>query len=633
MMKFFRKHNKKLLAVFMVLLMIVFLGGSALDSMLRVSGNQDVATSRLGVITYFDHAWVEETAQILASLGLDWQRPLGIQEPLESTDWILLVREAETLGLESDIERVQSGLLDSEGVSEIARRLRKKPERILLALAEYNAIQDTALAIGSAITPSEATVLSGARSSLDKVKINIVLLPATALLDEEAECTEEQIQTQFEVYRDREPGAGLAFGYYVQPAVQVQYIKVDHEALSKSIRVVNLEKKAKEYYKERRDRREFLRPPDESDTDASEVEGPVQEKSSHLTWVEGRDIAEEGVRKLEATDLASRIADWLVRYLNEPWLSQERTEESYKIQPEDVARLEYYEQVLTRFPKSLTFPDAVSTGTTDFFARAEADDVPEIGKALFVSQRAGSYETFANLAFRTQTIVPEIPSGKGTNPSDYLATFQTSRYPLRDANRNVFLFRVVDCRPGHIPDSVEEVRQRVVDDVRLLQAYDEAVARAESLRSCGADLSLRDAYESDEDLVALKEIEGGFDSGYYEVPAVALTSSYQAQIGQYGPNTAVGVTALRTLPTDVLQECFGLEDAEPKTKVFELKDRAIVVVAEWAETQRGQASDFDSMREGFADGMIRWRERAAIGDWLKPDTIRARNQFALITNP
>ena len=34
MMKWFRKHNKMLLAVFMVLLMIVFVGGTALQEIL-----------------------------------------------------------------------------------------------------------------------------------------------------------------------------------------------------------------------------------------------------------------------------------------------------------------------------------------------------------------------------------------------------------------------------------------------------------------------------------------------------------------------------------------------------------------------------------------------------------------------
>ena len=124
MMKFFRKHNKKLLAVFMVLLMIVFLGGSALDSLLTPDYNQDVATSRYGKITSVDHLEMDRTAQILADFGLDWQRPLGISEPLESTDWILLVREAGKLGLPSDIDRVRSSLADAGLITEIGRRRR-----------------------------------------------------------------------------------------------------------------------------------------------------------------------------------------------------------------------------------------------------------------------------------------------------------------------------------------------------------------------------------------------------------------------------------------------------------------------------------------------------------------------------
>ena len=48
MMKFFRKHMKELLAVFMALLLVVWLGGSALTDALR--GNYDPGDMKKGVI-------------------------------------------------------------------------------------------------------------------------------------------------------------------------------------------------------------------------------------------------------------------------------------------------------------------------------------------------------------------------------------------------------------------------------------------------------------------------------------------------------------------------------------------------------------------------------------------------------
>ena len=63
MMKFFRKHNKKLLAVFMTLLMIVFVGGSALQGLLTPRANRVVANSKYGPISFIDQEAVRGLAQ------------------------------------------------------------------------------------------------------------------------------------------------------------------------------------------------------------------------------------------------------------------------------------------------------------------------------------------------------------------------------------------------------------------------------------------------------------------------------------------------------------------------------------------------------------------------------------------
>ena len=80
MMKFFRKYNKALLAVFMVLLMVVFLGGSALDTLLSPSGDRVVATSAVGTISFVDQRMAEDTRSILLAVaGVDAAGPGGAQ--------------------------------------------------------------------------------------------------------------------------------------------------------------------------------------------------------------------------------------------------------------------------------------------------------------------------------------------------------------------------------------------------------------------------------------------------------------------------------------------------------------------------------------------------------------------------
>ncbi|MGB2987928.1 MAG: hypothetical protein WBE26_18825 [Phycisphaerae bacterium] len=634
MMKFFRKHNKKLLAIFMALLMVVFLGGSALDSLLRPSGDRIVANSNVGNIGFMDHRVAENTTSILNSIGLNWQRPLsGIAEPLETIDWILLTREAEQLGMTTNQTMLRSSFADQFRIDAIARQLRVKPDQVWRAMAEYNSIQQTALAIGGATAPSEAEVLSAARKVLEKVQIEAVLLPGRMFVDQDAGFTEAQLDEQFTAYREREPGEGLEFGYYVPPAVKVQYVKIDTDAITEQIGIANLEEKAKAYFEEYRERDPvFRKPPEEIAAEADPadetLEGPPYKPSPYLTWEKAAETAIEAVRNQEADEAASRIASWLADYTAEAWLGEVRGEDGYKTAPEHVAKLDYYDNI--KIPRDIAYSDAVSTGTTDFFSEEEANEVPLLGQAYFQADR-GVRQTLRTLAFRTQGIVPIIPNDRNVNPLDYLAMFQTCRYPLTDPGGSVHIIRVIDAREGHVPDSIDEVRERVLGDLRLQQGYETAKARAESLRSCTSSITLQGAYESDLELVALKDTEQGAGSGFFEPPPFGRASLYQAAAGRTTPTTYIG-GGVGPVPIEIMEECFALADADDKTKVIELKEQARVMVVTWVDTQPGHADDFEDMRVSFVQQMSSARLQAAIADWLNPEQIRARNRFELVTD-
>ena len=643
MMKFFRKHNKKLLAVFGVLLMLVFVAGGALDDLLQAGGDAVVAKTNLGSISYTDQELANGLTSILAAIGLDWQRPFPtFNEPLDTIDWIILAREAEQLGMGSNAGSVRSSLAFQSGIDGVARQLRVKSDRILQAMAEYTAIREAALAVAGATALSEAEVLAAARNALEKVRIGAVMLPAEAFVEEDPEFTEAEIEAQFTAYREREPGPGLEFGYYVPPALKVQYIRIDREAIAGGIRVANLEKKAKEHFDERREEDPAFRRPAEETAAAEDetLEGPLPEepvdRGPYLDWEEAREAAIEIVRKQEAAGAAARIADWFVQYTTEAWLDVQRGEDGYKVAPENVAKLDYYDNVLQRIPATIGYPEAVHTGGTDYFSRAEVGDIPLLGGARFRPERgtgtpAAMAVQFPTLAFRTKAIVPIVPNEKGTNRSDYLATFETCRYPLTDPDGNVFLFRVVDGRDGHAAESVDEVRDRVLSDLRLLQGYRAAKERAESLRSCATSMSLQEAHESDEELAdRLGAAIGQEAGGYFEPLPFARATISQAGRGRERTTAWVG-GGVGSLSDEVVDECFALAEADSRIKVIELKDRATIMVAEWVETLPAQADEFEDMREGLVQQMFRFHSQAAITDWLNPEQIRARNGFALVT--
>jgi len=627
MMKFFRKYTKELLALFMALLMIVFVGGPALQSILEPSGDRLVGRSRLGDITYTHQQAALGTTQILERLGLSWQRLFGVGEPLTTTDWILLTREAQQLGTQRTPAAAKSMLgtqLPPDRVAEVARSFRIKPDRVLEALGEFTSVREAARAVAASTVLSEAEVRNAARKTLEKVRVQAVVLPASAFVDDEAEFTADQIQTQFEAYKERKPGQGLEFGYYVPPQVKVQYVKIDRDAIAERVGVANLESKARKYFDEHRQTDPAFQKPPEQKTPESEEDEPAPDKpkedSPYLDWDDAKEIAKGIVRKKYAIEATERIADWLIPYLSQDWMDIPRGEDGYKATPGEVRSLEHYSAVLKNIPEAIAFPGAVSIHTTDFFSSDSADDVPGIGKAVFAPPR-GVRQKLAISAFRNKGVVPTVPGKEGVNMADYLAMFQTSAQPLTDPDGNIYVFRVIDVRDEHAPTAVDEVRDRVVADLRLLQGYDFAKARAEGLLTC-IDPGLKAAFESDAELTALKESLAGIIFGFFTPPPFPRTESFAKPkgAGTYVPH-------LGLLPANVIDEVFDLQYAIDKVQVVELKDRATVLVVEWLEAVPGKQYEFEAARQKLVNDITESRSQGAISAWLDPANIRARNEF------
>lgn len=627
MMKFFRKHNKKLLAIFMALLMIVFIGGSALQGMLTAGTNYDVANSKHGVITLQDQQAASNMTKLLLSMNMNWRYPAGgSMTPITEMDWILLSKEADTLEHKPDLATVRN-FFTPDSLNDLARNFRTRPDHILLAVAQLNAIEQAALAVASATTPSEAEVLLSARNALEKVQVNVVKLTAGMFLDENKEFSESKIQEHFEKYRENESGVGLNFGYYIKPSVKVQYIEINRNEIAINIGVPNLEKKAREYYNQYKTFDfSFRRPAGQMD-----VEGDGPPPDQYLSWEESKVLAMESVREQHAKDAVNTIANWIIQESSLRWLDVERDDNGYKKTPVEVADLDYYKNISERIPQRINYPDAIRMHNSDFFTEQEAGDVPLIGNVKFRPTRELP-QSFGSLAFRSQAAIPKIPTGNNVNPSDYLSIYQTCPYVLINPNTgDAFIFRVVDAKPGHIPDRVDEVRDLVLADMRLADGYREATYAAESIRGWDEAESLVDAYNRETELIDKQKKAGIFGTGYLEPAPFARTQKFAASMGRPAAGVPVGA-GVGTLPNTIVDEIFGMNLDAEQFKVIEMPDDATVLVMEWVATTPPMADEFLELRNRLVTELADRRRRTILNDWLNPEQIRARNEFALITN-
>ncbi|MFQ5491618.1 MAG: hypothetical protein ACE5GE_12950 [Phycisphaerae bacterium] len=270
MQKFFRKHMNKILTVSMALLLVVWLGGSALQEMLTPKfGAELIATCVDGDIRQADLTRMQGMTAILTRLGIPWQAPMPIAgvKPLSVYDWVLLSREARRLGFVASLTDAEEALnrsnLPRERVNAVANQLEIAPKQVYAAVAEYQNVMSAAQVVAEAALISEAEMRVAARDTNEKINVNLVALRADSFTQKDGTFTDAEIQAFFDKYREQEAGPGMTFGYFQQPRVKVDFVKVDVEKVEQALSLSpkTLERKAHRYWKENRNRDQaFLRP-------------------------------------------------------------------------------------------------------------------------------------------------------------------------------------------------------------------------------------------------------------------------------------------------------------------------------------------------------------------------------------
>lgn len=636
MMKWLRKNNKMLLAVFMAFLMVVFVGGSALQDLLTPDPSSgDMYQSNLGPVSGVDMRQAKFYTNILQSRGHFWQAPFGRLpgiEPLEQPHWIMLTREAEKLGFAPSTVYIES-LLRSQGVLEEvergARQQRLQPKHFYHAISQYVMVREAAISIAFANRPSEAAIRNAAKAALDKVRIEAVVIPATAFLDEDMQFTEQELADHVDEYRDKDPEGGLQFGYRVPPSVRIEYVSIDRDDIAANLRVgeSTLEREAREYYDANRTTDPAFRRPGQE-----QVEGPVDEgapKSDYFTWEETQSLVISTVRNKWADQAAKAIANYLLQQAADPWAYSKRGEDRYRVKPEGVDAPGYMKEIVENMPEKIAYGDAVTLSTTGFFTAIKAMALPEIGQARVPTQ--SRFLNLGSLAFKCQGVA-ELP--KKGDTADYVALFEPCRYVLRNiGNGDLFVFRVIETRDAHPAESVDEVREEAERDLRLLRGYETALSKGRQLmaqvRTRGG---LEAAFEGDEELTTIRQERNLVAQKLKYAAPEPFARMSQSAAARLEKMPLQRVPDVGSLPMEIVEKIFALEDATDPLALFEWKEQSNVLVVQWRESIPGREDEFESIREDLVQGMLDDRRRAALTEWLDPNQIQARTSLIYVGN-
>lgn len=641
MMKFFRKHNKKLLAVFMALLVIVWVGGSALEEML--AGNRDsilIATSKLGDIGEGDRVRASAEVRILESMGISWQRvgaAYARVEPLGIIEWVILTREAERCGMRTRRYEAEGFLtargITADDVQRYAARRDIQPEAIYAAVAGFVNVQRMVSLTISSATKSEAVLRSQAQKEYETIKVDLVAFNASTFQVGDEAFSDEEIEAHFLAYRDHVKGKGLEFGYHQPARVMAEYLKIDLETVAENVRVreATLESRARRLWREnpkhaafRRPRKELRPDPPEAEGEDTEPDGPPEVPPSpwYETFEEGRDAGIRYVRRIIAKEQdMDRITGWLIQQLSDPWFDRDKGEDGYPIAPDGVLAEGYYEALLERMPEQFRYGDATTVARTVYFKNSEAFGQPEIGPARLHTGGPTS-DFFRDLVFRVQGVVP-MPTERGVDASLHIALGQSCAVPVIDRNRNIYIYRVIDVKPAGPVDSVDEVREDVIRDLRLLRGYERAREEADDFYASITDDGLRVALDLSESLEMLLEPP----SGYFSPAPFARRRKGSSNWASHR-NRAPRVAGMQLAPA-FIDEVFALADLPEGEQTSLLVDEklATIVIVEYIDLTVMGADEFEKERGKLLAQINRQAITQAVSQWLDPVRIRDRNDF------
>ncbi|MFH0980003.1 MAG: hypothetical protein V2A79_00505 [Planctomycetota bacterium] len=665
MMKFFRKHNRKLLAVFMCLLLVTWLGGTALQALLERDGSGGVwATYAGGEIKSDEYYRAATQTEYLANLGLDWRMPGGQLQAaaLDLPSWLLLHMEARRMGIHSARPVVDTVLnqrrITPPMLAAVAYRSRVKTDAIYDAVAAFvDVLRYTSMMVEGAAAVNEAEVRRTAENVLSQVQVKAVVLRAEMFEDADETFVESEVQEQFDKYKDQKrTGKGLNFGYVLPPRLKVEYFKIDPQRIEALLPVdQKLEKDALYYWKGNKQDPAFRLPPEEkapSDSASQPTSGPSTQPADEeakpstqpstttaaaeeeqpaffSTWAEAKEAAIQLIRRKHAAERAQKLAEWLLTQTAEPWYEAEIGTNGYKVAREVVKQPNYYAGILKDAPVSLLGVEGVTLAATAWISPENVLDVPGIGSAALPNP-SGAPIQFAQVAFNVEGLA-RIPTGEeaaGVDRTAYLSLYQTCPYAMHDSEGNVYVFRPVAVDGERPPRHLDEVRDQVVADLRFARGYQKAQVAAQALYEKALEGGLEAAWQAD---AVLRETVERYNAatddrlrqgGFHEAVSVNRR--------QFTGDTVKNLPQIGTVNEGFVETCFALREpdaAAPRLRVIPISESGTVALVEWVKDVPLDEQRFKGLQSVLAQQLGRQRAVEYLGSWLDPKQIKARNQF------
>ena len=507
-----RKHMKKLLAVFGALLMIAFLlptslqrigsGDPGKQAVARIFDGQEILVRDWNITrnqTEILNALVGFLANQPSAQILNWRSLMRFsEEPL--LDYMLLIREAQHMGIKVSRQQVDQLLADCSVPPELVNRLMRQMnvslDMVYTAVGNLMKVQQGFALALQTVKVSQPQLRHFFALTQNQMTTSILPLYAEQFSQAIPVPNQQQLTEHFDQNRQT---------YRYPDQVVVEYISADFAKIALQMKVTS--NTAKRYWQENRSKFTTTAPASSTDVDTAVTTAPAVARQ--MTFEEAHPIVDAKIKARKARSLAAQALTAMRRQSAALWSDTELDEFGVKIRPDNISD---YRQLAQEFSRKFEIP--IDYNRSDPVDKVAASQLPGIGRA-FIMEREQVPLEFSQYAFRVVPLVPPPDNSSNSRDALILTKDQDCAGLLRTVvfsgqSQEVtgfYIFRVVQVIPTHLPESLDEVHQKVQQDWQLDQGYKIALDIGGQLLPVAAQVGLANVLDSDNQVITrLKEL-------------------------------------------------------------------------------------------------------------------------------
>lgn len=632
--RFFRKYNKRLLAIFGVGLMIVFLLPSTINQMSRRNPADEVIGQAFGEkVRGVDLQVIDMETALLDGLNrifmgsnpdqqqqvpFNWQGFVRFSKQPE-LDYYLLIREAHDMGITVSLAQADTMLRETQIPDSIINAMIQQQNvplnNLRQALANYMSVVNMLQVVSSTTKVSDMEMQNIFKLISDTMTANILPFAAENFVDQVPEPNDQELAEYFKANQEK-------FRY--PDRVQVEYIEADVNQIKQQVQIDP--SRAQQYIKNNPS--EFMtttqpttQPGEKSPATATApVQVPMDPKQALAR-------ATDKLKTDKARQLAGNALNEALDASRKFWNNAKLDDKGIYQKPQTVSD---YQKIVDEI--SAKNQIKLNYHRTALISKEQTRTTPGIGSAMILEQRRPLF--FGEYAFRVIPLM-EAPKDKYSHDTRFLVPFQDSD-PLRvqmsyydDNVKGFYFFRVIQVDPSHLPATIDEVKAEVVQAWKLEQAYKLAQTQAQKTLALANKQKLDELAKSDKDAEFKKLLEQLKINAIEPQTFARRSFGYGAQLSAPMIRTVTGDTENfadtafdklwnqpTTAPNGEFTSIVIPDDAGQTAYVVQLVDKTPTTIEK-----------YNDIKQSLQQYLNQSRQQEFLQNWLMPENLHKRANF------